>query len=125
LQLREYGHRSRVTLMVTGTFQDLLEHYKPLKSTTPFKTCSLPSSLLPGSSIRPDIEVTLNGARLMIDVVVAFDDPVNLEVAYKRKLEKYQEHGVILPLYISRHILFIHLFLSPYYYFTYLSLSVV
>jgi Reverse transcriptase (RNA-dependent DNA polymerase) len=56
---------------------------------------------LPGTSIRPDIEVTLNGARLMIDVVVAFDDPVKLEAAYKRKVEKYQEHGVILPLVVG------------------------
>ena len=48
---------------------------------------------LPGTSVRPDIEVTLNGARLMIDVAVAFDDPVNLEAAYTRKVEKYQEHG--------------------------------
>jgi hypothetical protein len=37
----------------------------------------------------------------MIDVVVAFDDPVNLEAAYKRKVEKYQEHGVILPLVVG------------------------
>ena len=56
---------------------------------------------LPGTSVRPDIEVTLNGARLMIDVAVAFDDPVNLEAAYTRKVEKYQEHGVILPLVVG------------------------
>jgi len=56
---------------------------------------------IPGQRLRPDVEMSLNGSRLMADVVVAYDNPVNLDTAYNRKEEKYRELGRILPLVVG------------------------
>ncbi|KAI9555957.1 hypothetical protein GHT06_018502 [Daphnia sinensis] len=48
--------------------------------------------------LRPDVEFLLSGSRVMVDVVVCYDQPGSMENAYQRKIEKYSSLGRILPL---------------------------
>ena len=54
-----------------------------------------------GQRLRPDLEMIVNGTRVMVYVVVAFDIPENLAAAFNRKIEKYQSFGKILPLVVG------------------------
>ena len=56
---------------------------------------------LTGQQLRPDVQMLINSTKLMVDVVVAYDDPGNLEKAYNRKIGKYQDFGKILPLVVG------------------------
>lgn len=56
---------------------------------------------LAGQQLRPDVQMQVNGTRLMVDVVVAYDTPENLDAAFNRKIEKYQSFGKILPLVVG------------------------
>ena len=53
--------------------------------------------------LRPDLVTKALGTTYMIDVVVAFDDPLHLEEAYKRKKDKYNitSSGMTLPLVVG------------------------
>ena len=54
------------------------------------------------SNLRPDITVVKeSGERIMIDVVVAYDSPENLKQAYARKIGKYGQYGLVLPLVVG------------------------
>ena len=55
----------------------------------------------PGQRLRPDLETTLSGSRVMIDVAVSFDTPNCLLAAHTRKVEKYMTLGNILPLVVG------------------------
>ena len=56
---------------------------------------------VPGQSLRPDVELQFAGARLMLDVVVSYDTPSNMEAAFRRKVDKYMTLGNILPLVVG------------------------
>jgi hypothetical protein len=47
------------------------------------------------------LELELSGSRVMVNVVVSFDQPGSMENAYKRKFEKYSSLGMILPLVVG------------------------
>ncbi|KZS08308.1 Uncharacterized protein APZ42_027789 [Daphnia magna] len=53
------------------------------------------------SMLRPDVEFPLSGSRVMVDVVVCYDQPGSMENAYQRKYDKYSSHGRILPLVVG------------------------
>ena len=55
----------------------------------------------PGQRLRPDLETTLSGSRVMVDVAVSFDTPDCLLSAHTRKVEKYMTLGNILPLVVG------------------------
>ena len=54
-----------------------------------------------GQSLRPDVEFSFAGTRLMVDVAVSYDTPHSLEAAFRRKVEKYMVLGRILPLVLG------------------------
>ena len=56
---------------------------------------------LEGTDLRPDVELSIAGARLMIDVAVSYDTPENLKSAHDRKVDKYLVHGNIKPLIVG------------------------
>jgi len=56
---------------------------------------------LPNSLLRPDIRLYLNGQPVLIDVTSPHDEPPSLEAAYQIKVEKYANHGKILPLVVG------------------------
>ncbi|KAI9550368.1 putative reverse transcriptase-2 [Daphnia sinensis] len=56
---------------------------------------------IPGQRLRPDVEFLLSGSRVMVDVVVCYDQPGSMENAYQRKIEKYSSLGRILPLVVG------------------------
>lgn len=56
---------------------------------------------MPGQRLRPDVEMSVNGSRLMVDVAVSYDTPENLDAAFNRKVGKYQSFGKILPLVVG------------------------
>ena len=55
----------------------------------------------PGQRLRPDLETTLCGNRVMVDVAVSFDTPECLLSAHTRKVDKYLTFGNILPLVVG------------------------
>ena len=55
----------------------------------------------PGQRLRPDLETTLCGNRVMVDVAVSFDTPECLHSAHTRKVDKYMTLGNILPLVVG------------------------
>ncbi|KAK4013385.1 hypothetical protein OUZ56_025914 [Daphnia magna] len=59
------------------------------------------NNAIPGQRIRPDVEFQLSGSRVMVDVVVCYDQPGSMENAYQRKYDKYSSHGRILPLVVG------------------------
>ncbi|KAK4027849.1 hypothetical protein OUZ56_016990 [Daphnia magna] len=61
------------------------------------------NNAIPGQSLRPDVEFQLSGSRVMVDVVVCYDQPGSLENAYQRKYDKYSSHGRVLPLVVGSH----------------------
>ena len=56
---------------------------------------------VPGQSLRPDVELQLAGARLMLDVVVSYDTPGGMKAAFRRKVDKYMTLGNNLPLVVG------------------------
>ena len=56
---------------------------------------------IPGQRLRPDVELSVNGTRLLVDVAVSYDTPENLDRAYTRKSDQYQHLGRILPLVVG------------------------
>ncbi|KKZ05288.1 hypothetical protein YC68_23955, partial [Vibrio parahaemolyticus] len=59
------------------------------------------NNAIPGQRLRPDVEFQLSGSRVMVDVVVCYDQPGSMENAYQRKYDKYSSHGRILPLVVG------------------------
>ena len=54
-----------------------------------------------GTDLRPDVELSLAGSRLMVDVAVSYDTPDHLKSAFDRKVDKYMVHGNIKPLVVG------------------------
>ncbi|KAK4024549.1 hypothetical protein OUZ56_009971 [Daphnia magna] len=59
------------------------------------------NNAIPGKRLGPDVEFQLSGSRVMVDVVVCYDQPGSMENAYQRKYDKYSSHGRILPLVVG------------------------
>ncbi|KAK4013959.1 hypothetical protein OUZ56_026507 [Daphnia magna] len=51
--------------------------------------------------LRTNVEFQLSGSRVMVDVVVCYDQPGSMENAYQRIYDKYSSHGRILPLVVG------------------------
>ncbi|KZS00317.1 Uncharacterized protein APZ42_003413, partial [Daphnia magna] len=79
-----------------NTIQDLLESL--LVKQGPEVTIN---NAIPGQRLRPDVEFQLSGSRVMVDVVVCYDQPGSMENAYQRKYDKFSSHGRILPLVVG------------------------
>jgi len=56
---------------------------------------------VPGNRLRPDIEFRLSGSQVFIDVAISYDSHRNLELAWQRKVSKYEALGTILPLVVG------------------------
>lgn len=54
-----------------------------------------------GQQLRPHVDLLHAGARLMVDVAVSYDTPHSLEVAFRRKVEKYEALGITLALVVG------------------------
>ena len=54
-----------------------------------------------GCELRPDVELSISGSRVLIDVRVSYDLAQNLEKARDEKVAKYKELGTTLPLIVG------------------------
>ncbi|KAK4027643.1 hypothetical protein OUZ56_016690 [Daphnia magna] len=57
------------------------------------------NNAIPGQSLRPDVEFQLSGSRVIVDVVVCYDQPGRMENAYQRKYstrKKCPNAGLVL-----------------------------
>ena len=72
-----------------------------LAGTSPEINKRLPGTDIEGRSRKPDIEFSMAGSRIMVDVTVAFDSSKNIEAAFQKKIEKYRSFGIIKPLVVG------------------------
>ncbi|KZS00116.1 Uncharacterized protein APZ42_003722, partial [Daphnia magna] len=79
-----------------NTIQDLLESLLVKQG----HDVTINNAIL-GQRLRPDVEFQLSGSRVMVDVVVCYDQPGSMENAYRRKYDKYSSHGRILLLVVG------------------------
>ncbi|KZS10066.1 Uncharacterized protein APZ42_025554 [Daphnia magna] len=75
----------------------VLKHYEEVKQGQNLTI----NNAIPGQSLRPDVEFQLSGSRVIVDVVVCYDQPGRMDNAYQRKYDKYSSHGRILPLLVG------------------------
>ena len=89
VNLSAYTQRHDAILNILENLQRSIEHEARI------------NEAVPGHRSRPDLETTIHGSRLMVDVIVTFDSPDNLESGYRSKVEKYQIIGNILPFVVG------------------------
>jgi hypothetical protein len=56
---------------------------------------------LPGFNLRPDIQATVAGTRILIDVTVAYDTDAKMDAAHATKVAKYGQHGKVFPIVLG------------------------
>ena len=56
---------------------------------------------IPGQRLIPDVNITVDGTAILIDVTIPFHNPAILDAAYERKVTKYQSLGKVLPLVVG------------------------
>ena len=56
---------------------------------------------VPGFSLRPDIQATVAGSKILIDVTVAFDTEAKMDAAHDAKVAKYGSHGRVFPVVLG------------------------
>ncbi|KAK4013369.1 hypothetical protein OUZ56_025723 [Daphnia magna] len=87
------GKRDWLATKRHNTIQDLLETLLVKQGH------DVTNKAIPGQRLRPDVEFQLSGSRVMVDVVVCYDQPGSMENAYLRKYDKYSSHGGFSPGY--------------------------
>ena len=55
----------------------------------------------PGQRLIPDVQFSIAGTRVVIDITIPYDTPENLDAAHNRKTEKYSSMGKVLPLVVG------------------------
>ena len=59
------------------------------------------NSTIPGSGLKPDVQLEIGGVPLIVDVTISFDTPVSLNKAYETKINRYAHFARTCPLVLG------------------------